>query len=74
MLTETDTEATRATAPQPQGDLSTLDPHTAEEAAELRRQMSGTNDLQGKGPIIWGSIRIFSVYGKWSFWRKPKRP
>lgn len=75
MLTDTDTdvEPATATAPPTQGDLSTLDEGTADEAAALRRQMSGTGDLQGKGPIIWGSIRIFSVYGKWSFWRSPKR-
>jgi hypothetical protein len=69
MLTDTDTKP----APATQGDLATLDARTADEAAALRRQMRGPNDPQDAAPIIWGSIRIFSVYGKWSFWRKPKR-
>jgi hypothetical protein len=72
MLTANDAETTEAAAPPTQGDLSTLDERTAEEAAALRRQMRGSNGPQDAAPIIWGSIRIFSVYGKWSFWRKPK--
>jgi hypothetical protein len=33
--------------------------------------MSGGEDIRNNAPIVWGSIRVFSVYGKWSFWRKP---
>jgi hypothetical protein len=59
-------------APPQQGELSTLDEQTEREATVLRHQMSGGEDIRNNAPIVWGSIRVFSVYGKWSFWRKPK--
>jgi hypothetical protein len=74
MRTDTDDRAAPTpTVPQPQGDLSTLDEGTDKEASALRRQMSGAGEVQDAAPIVWGSIRVFSVYGKWSFWRKPKK-
>jgi hypothetical protein len=61
-------------APPTQGDLSTLDEATNQEAIALQRQMRGAEELRNaSAPIVWGSIRVFSVYGKWSFWRNPKR-
>jgi len=57
-----------------QGDLATLDESTGTQLQNLQQQLG--DDLNGalaaKGPFIWGSIRVFSVYGKWSFWRKVK--
>ena len=59
-----------------QGDLATLDASTGTQAQKLQQQLGGGPD--GAGPatgfFIWGSIRILSVSGKWSFWRKTKRP
>jgi hypothetical protein len=55
-----------------QGDLASLDDATRQENGQLSRQMRG-QPFAADAPIIWGSIRIFSVYGKWSFWRSPKR-
>jgi hypothetical protein len=59
-------------ARQTQGDLSTLDDVTDQEATALRQQMSGIEGPHAL-PFIWGSVRVLSVYGKWSFWRSPKR-
>ncbi len=73
MPTDTDTEPAPPAVQTRQGDLSTLDERTRQEAIALRRQM-GADELQRVGFFIWGSIRILAVYGKWSFWRTPKRP
>jgi hypothetical protein len=73
MPTDTDTEPAPPVVTTRQGDLSTLDERTREEAIALRRQM-GAEDIQPEGFFVWGSIRILAVYGKWSFWRAPKRP
>jgi hypothetical protein len=59
--------------PPAQGNLGNLDSSTGHDAGELSSQMSGGAGLQAQAPIVWGSIRVFSVYGSWSFWRKPKR-
>jgi hypothetical protein len=68
---EPETTGARAT----QGDLATLDEETRRETLALQRQMRAAEEIRNvNAPIIWGSIRIFSVYGKWSFWRKPKPP
>ena len=56
-----------------QGDLSNLDPRTGARSAMLASQMRGTPVRMANAPIIWGSIRALSVYGKWSFWRNPKK-
>jgi hypothetical protein len=73
MPIDTDTEPAPPAVTTRQGDLSTLDERTREEAIALRRQM-GAEDIQRVGFFIWGSIRILAVYGKWSFIRAPKRP
>jgi hypothetical protein len=56
-----------------QGDLSSLDSQTGQEAGQLSQQMVGGPGMAAQAPIVWGSIRVFAVYGKWSFWRKPKK-
>jgi hypothetical protein len=77
MRTAIDTEpAAPAEAPTEvptQGDISTLDEDTRQEAVVLRKRMGGAEQPQRTGFFIWGSIRILAVYGKWSWWRKPKR-
>lgn len=57
-----------------QGDLATLDSTTSQEATQLRDKMGGgPTEPHASGPFIWGSIRILSVQGKWSWWRTKKR-
>jgi hypothetical protein len=69
-LAKTETKGARAT----QGDLATLDEATHRETLALQRQMRAAEEIRNaNAPIIWGSVRVFSVYGKWSFWRNPKR-
>jgi hypothetical protein len=69
-VAEPETTGARAT----QGDLATLDEETQRETLALQHQMRAAEDIRNAdAPIIWGSIRIFSVYGTWSFWRSPKR-
>jgi hypothetical protein len=72
MRTDTEAEPATPTVPPTQGDLSTLDERTDQDAIALRRQMSGAEDVQDAAPLIWGSIRVLAVYGKWSWWRKTK--
>jgi hypothetical protein len=52
--------------------MASLDDATMNESMQLSRQMRG-QPFAVDAPIIWGSIRVFSVYGKWSFWRNPKK-
>jgi hypothetical protein len=69
-LAKSETTVVRPT----QGDLATLDEETQRETLALQRQMRAAEEIRNaNAPIIWGSIRVFSVYGKWSFWRNPKR-
>ncbi len=56
-----------------QGDISNLDGNVEQHARELRRQITGVATPPQSLPFVWGSIRIISVYGSWSWWRNPKR-
>jgi hypothetical protein len=58
---------------EPQGHLASLDEPTRLEAVRLQKQLGGTPDGTLLAFFIWGSIRALSVYGKWSWWRNPKK-
>lgn len=73
MLISDDEGLGQRTGVAAQGDLGSLDQATGVELEKLSRQLRGGNSFTAKGPFIWGSIRVFAVYGKWSFWRNPKR-
>ena len=56
-----------------QADISCLVSKAERHVRELRRQISGVATPPQSLPYIWGSIRILSVYGTWSWWKNPKR-
>lgn len=57
-----------------QGDLSTLDPQTSQDAVDLSKKMGSreTRAARQNWPFIWGSIRILAIYSDWSWWRDPR--
>jgi hypothetical protein len=56
-----------------QGGFEGIDQEVKTELAQFDSKVVPPGRLNAL-PLIWGSIRFLAIYGKWSWWSKPKPP